>query len=158
MLTVGILAISIPPAEAQPPRFVVSSWDYPDANGQGISTWYLQTNTSGTWTSVAAAGYLQEDPSPVQWNASDPVRVLTWVSMNYTLTGASSLEDGKNYIRQTIVVTDSLDAVQYTEVNGTYNQGLENEGLYWYQYGFVWDFLPLSGEVYTIVITYEVYY
>lgn len=138
--------------------FVLSSWDFPDSYGQGLTTVYLQTNTSGTWSSVEGFGYLEPDPSPIDWNVSDPVRVLTWVSMNYTLTGASSLENGKNYIRQTLNVTDSSDTLLFTEVNGTYVQGLENEGLYWYQYGFVWDFLPVSGEVYTVNIYYEVYY
>lgn len=154
---VGFIATTAQPVDAQP-SFVVATWDNPDQYGQGISTWYLQTNTSGTWATVEASGYLDADPSPVAWNASDPVRVLTWVSLNYSLCGAISLENGKNYVMQKVNVTDSSDTLMFSEVNGTYIQGIENEGLYWYQYGFVWDFLPVSGEVYSIAIYYWVYY
>lgn len=157
-----IVAVLLVGASPQPTSakstFVLASWSFPDAYGQGISTWYAQTNHTGSWVTYESAGYLDSDPSPFAWNESQAMKILTWVSMNYTLTGASSLANGKNFIRQGIAIYDSSDDLAFSQQNFTYVQAIENDGLYWYQYYVIPDFLPVGGEVYSVELMYEVYY
>ena len=152
-----ILISTIPPAQAQP-KFVVASWDPYDEYGQGISSWYIYSNHTGAWVAIESTGYLDDDPSPVPWNVSQAMKIRIWVSLNKTLVGVSSLDDGENYFRVKITITNSLDAEVFTQQNMTVYQTTSNDDLYWYQPEIIPDFLPLSGEEYTISFLYEVYY
>ena len=152
-----ILISSIPPAQANP-RFITASWDPYDEYGQGISSWYIYSNHTGAWVVIEATGFLDADPSPVPWNVSQAMKIRIWVSLNKTLVGVSSLADGENYFRVKITITDSLDAEVFTQQNMTNYQSFSDSDLFWYQPEIIPDFLPLSGEEYTITFLYEVYY
>ena len=155
MLTATILFASIPPARAQ---FVLASWDYPDEYGQGIEAFEIAENSTGSWVQVGAArGYA--DSSTIDWNASLFIRLRCYTWFNSTLTGASTTNDGKNYQRHNIIVTNS-SATVFSQVNFTYFYADDSidPPMWYYGYEVVLNFLPVAGTIYTVTITYEVYY
>ena len=158
LLTSSILLIaSIPPVAAEA-QFVLAGWDFPDEYGQGISTWYAQSNATGSWVSIDSAGYLDVTRPPIPWNVSQAIRILIWSALNKTLVDVEGLEAGKNYIRHSVTVTNSLDAEVFTQQNLTHDYAMSDVDLYWYRMAVILDFSPLSGELYTVLLICEVYY
>ena len=158
-----ILISTIPPAQAQP-KFALATWDYPDAYGQGIDSFVLYSNSTGSWV-VVDTWYFDDEypaPDPVPWNASQAIKLRVRTTMNTTLVGTSNPEEGQNYIRHSIVVTDQLDAEVFSQQNFTYETEAHDfvihPGIIYYYYYVIFDFLPISGELYTANVTYEVYY
>jgi len=158
----SVLLIATPrPAYAQ---FVLSSWDYPDEYGQGISRFFIHENSSGSW-SMWGGIYYQYDDSDAhyfQWNASVfiKLRVVTWINATLLgLTGAGEhYSDGIPYFRHNVTVT-TLDETIFTKSNFTYTFGSTYfTPMWYYEYDVILDFLPLEGYTYTVTITYEVYY
>ena len=80
-----ILIASIPPAQAQP-KFALATWDYPDAYGQGIDSFVLYSNSTGSWVVVDTWYYddLYPAPDPVPWNASQAIKLRVRSIMNTT--------------------------------------------------------------------------
>ena len=163
VLTASLMIVSIPPAQAQP-KFALATWDYPDAYGQGIDSFVLYSNSTGSWVVVDTWYYddLYPAPDPVPWNASQAIKLRVRCTMNTTLVGTSNPELGQNYIRHDIVVTDQLDAEVFVQQNFTYETEAHDFAIYpgiiFYYYYVIFDFLPISGELYTVEVTYEVYY
>ena len=158
-----ILISTIPPAQAQP-KFALATLDYPDAYGQGIDSFVLYSNSTGSWVVVDTWYYddLYPAPDPVPWNASQAIKLRVRCTMNTTLVGTTNPAVGQNYIRHDIVVTDQLDAEVFVQQNFTYETEAHDFATYpdtiFYYYYVIFDFLPISGEMYTVEVTYEVYY
>jgi len=163
LLAASLMVVSIPPAEAQP-TFALATWDWPDAYGQGIDSFVLYSNSTGSWVVVDLWYWdgLYGAPDPVPWNASEAIKLRVRSTMNTTLVGTANPALGQNYIRHSIVVTDQLDAEVFVQQNFTYETEAHDFGIYpgiiFYYYYVIFDFLPISGELYTVEVTYEVYY
>ncbi len=163
LLTVAAIGFStIPPAKAQ---FVLASWYYPDEYGQGIAGLKFYENSTGSWvaapyyTDLGVFYYLNyyETGYTLNWSAgvAIKIRVDTW--LNSTLTGAEDLADGQNFQQHNVTVTN-LGSVIFSQQNFTYVDSIDEDPRYFYQYSVILNFLPVSGLIYIVTITYEVFY
>jgi len=141
--------------------FILSSWSYPDEYGQGIYSITPDENSTGVWSHIIeGTGFIYSNSTDnlftVVSNAS--LRLDVRVTVNYTLLGVSD-PDLLNYIRVNLTVTES-DIVTYSISNMTYDYlgGDLGDGLYWYSFVDILNFQTVSGAIYEIQITYEVYY
>lgn len=162
ILTVSVMGISmIPQAEARP-KFILSGWSYPDSYGQGIESIQIYENSSGSFSEITESP-VQYDSSQseatLEWTAGVAIRLDVWTMLNCTLVGAASRTEGRNYNRHYVIVTDSSDNTVFSQQNFTYYYSNEdNYPLYTYVYRVTLDFLPETGEVYTVTIMYEIFY
>ena len=177
MLLVHTVPISpVVPEPSATAKFVIAAWDYPDEYDQGLFGMKFWENSTGSW--VAAPWYTHYYPdyheelaafywcSPsmsdhytynVTGGASLKVRVDT--TLNATLTGATNLEDGKNYFRTNVTVT-CLGITVFSQQNLTslVNEDDASDPIYYYEYDVVLDFILVSGQFYTVTVLYEVFY
>ena len=156
LLTVSILLIaSVQPTSAQ---FALASWEYPDEYWNGISGINIYENSTGAW--VVKYGTIEpddDDSTIFDWNASIAIKLRVWVTLNSTLVGVSTTDDGKNYIRHSVLVM-CLGETIFSQQNFTY-YGVSTEAeIYTYSYDVVLDFLPVSGAIYKVTVTYEIWW
>ncbi len=179
LLMLLVYTVSISPVVPEPlakAKFVIAAWDYPDEYDQGLFGMKFWENSTGSW--VAAPWYTHYYPdyheelaafyyvSPtmsdyytynVTVGASLKVRVDT--TLNATLTGATDLEDGKNYFRTNVTVT-CLGIIVFSQQNLTslVTEDDVSDPIYYYEYDVVLDFILEEGQFYTVTVTYEVFY
>ncbi|MHA2047171.1 MAG: hypothetical protein ACW99G_20455 [Candidatus Thorarchaeota archaeon] len=78
--------------------------------------------------------------------------------LNSTTYGVSTIAEGRNIIRQNVTVTATNGTVVFSQANLTYISGFDyGDNVFLYQYSVELDFAPLYGNVYTVVLTYEVF-
>jgi len=149
----ALLVVTPSPAKAQ---FVVATISDLDEYGQGISPGGIDIleNSTGSWIYAQPFGGV---PSPFNWTAGLFMQVRLETRLNATLTGASDLTDGKNYLKHSITVSN-YSATVFSQQNFTYRSSADVSGIYYYSYEVILNFSPLSGTIYTIAITYEVYW
>jgi len=83
--------------------------------------------------------------------------VSTW--LNATTYGISTLAEGKNIIRHNVTVIGTNGTVVFSQSNLTYISGADyGENVFLYEYSVELIFTPVSGQVYTVTITYEIFY
>ena len=171
VFTVTVLLVaSIPPARAQ---FVLASWEYPDEYGQGIEGVNFFENSTGSW--VAAPYYTHyypdwhdelgefyflnyyQDHYFLNWSAGVAMKLRVYSFMNSTISRATDLADGQNYIQHNVTVTHVRDIV-FSQQNFTYYDSDDlSAPMYYYEYEVVLNFLPAEGQVYMISLVYEIY-
>ena len=155
MLIFIMLVVSVPPARA---RFVLAEWDFPDEYGQGIDTITVYENSTGSWVSVGNYDY--DESSVLDWEAGVAIKLKVWTWFNSTLTGAGSTNEGKNYQRHNVTVTNAIDTIVFSQQNFTvvfYDYG-EPSSMWYYDCEVVLNFLPDYGEIYTVSVVYEVFW
>jgi hypothetical protein len=157
-ICLSLLAL-IPQAKAQP-KFVIASWDYPDEYGQGIDAFGVYENSTGSW--LAVGGFVPNvaynEEGSFDWNASLGIKIRVYCLINSTLVGFGSVAEGKLYQQHDVVVTQSNGTVVFSQQNFTYFAGGAIDEMYEYDYDVVLNFLPDYGEIYTVTITYEIYW
>lgn len=137
--------------------FNIASWEFPDSNGQGIYACSFETNSSGSWLPWRTTIFYYND-TLLSMNESKYLRLRVYVNLNQTLVGAASLADGKNFLRVNVSVSNNLGSIVFSLDNMTYEGGHDYTTYYQYWYVNILNFTPLSGELYSIIINYEVYY
>ena len=165
-LILGVFLTRLP-QQAQA-HFVIAGWDYPDEYDQGIFGMKFWENSTGEWLGAPWYSELGQFfwcspsmPDDYTYNvtagASLKVRVDT--TLNATLTGATDLEDGKNYFRTSVTVT-WVGTIVFSQQNLTslVNEDDSGDPIYYYEYEVVLDFILVSGQVYTVTVIYEVFY
>jgi hypothetical protein len=148
--------------------FTLASWDYPDEYDQGLFGMKFWENSTGDWvgapwyTELGQFYYCTSSMSDyytynVTAGASLKVRVDT--TLNATLTGATDLEDGKNYFRTNVTVT-CLGTTVFSQQNLTslVTEDDTSDPIYYYEYDVVLNFILENGQFYTVTVTYEVFY
>lgn len=157
LVLVSMVLLAMP--RPAPARFALSSWDFPDAYGQGIEGFMIYENSTGSW--VAVDGYhLYDEANIFAWNVSVAMKLHCFTWFNSTLVGATDTDDGKNYQRHSVNVTDNLGGSVFSQQNFTYysaDDGIDPP-LWFYEYYVVLNFLPVEGEYYTVTVTYEIYW
>ena len=145
---------TIPPAKAQ---FVLAEWDYPDEYGQGIVNFEVWGNATGSW--VLSTPYAHSDSGEIEWYPNASIKLICNTWFNSTLTGASDVADGKNYLRHNVTVT-SLGTTIFSQQNFTYIFGEDaiDPPMWYYGYYVILNFVPVSGVIYIVTVTYEVFY
>lgn len=149
------------------PIFTISSWTYPDNYGQGIDGLRFYENSTGSW---AAHPYIGSDGNPyyflnyydigydLNWSAYNVMKIRVYSIMNTTITLAADAEDGKNYHKHNITVTTQHGEEVFSQQNFTYYDSDEFEDIIGYEYEIILNFVPVHGGLYTITITYELYF
>lgn len=171
MLVSVLVVASVQPPAVQPvavqpttAQFVIASWDHPDEYGQGVYGIRFYENSTGSW--VAAPFYNDlgtfyflhsYDDYTLNWSAGVAMKLRCYTILNTTLTGAIDEADGQNYQRHSVVVTSAGTTV-FSQQNFTYYDVTPWEDIPQYEYEVVLNFLPVGGEIYTVVVTYEIYW
>ena len=149
-----VVAIQPQPAKAQ---FIIASWDYPDEYGQGISELSISENSTGDWLSVTTIDY-DDATVTLDWNVSVFIRITCFSDLNNTIVGALDLADGQNFIRHNVTVTNLGETV-FSQQNFTYTSGFDYDDPIWnYSYYVILNFSPDYGQIYTVTVSYEVFY
>ena len=146
------------PQETSSSTFVIASWEFPDEYGQGIEGFEFFENSTGSWAQVGGyEGF--EEPQVYDWNASVAIKLRCWTWFNSTLTGVSTTNEGKLYQRHNVTVTCAGTTI-FSQQNFTwfYDDDTLDPPLWFYGYEVILNFLPVSGEIYTVTVTYEVFY
>lgn len=148
-----LVAIFPRPTNAQ---FIIASWDYPDEYGQGINVFDIFENSTGSWL-IEVTGYGPSDNYAMEWELGVSIKLRCYTSFNYTLTGASDITDGQNYQRHNVTVT-SLGSTVFSQENFTYYSSAPYADLYWYNYDVILNFVLVAGAIYTVTVTYEIFW
>ncbi len=136
-------------------QFVIASWDYPDEYGQGLLEIRVNENSTGAWVLVDDRRY--NETQNYDWNTNASIQLYVWMWLNSTLTGASDLEDGRNYLQCNVTVT-SLGETIFSQQNFTFQDENDYDDMYLYEYDVILNFIPVSGTIYIVTVTYEVYW
>jgi hypothetical protein len=152
-------------------QFILASWDYPDEYGQGIYGFRFYENATGSWELTPwyySGGELDGlpfyflhsyDPYTLNWSAGVAMKLHVFCLINSTLTGAVDLADGQNYQRHNVTVTSNQGTILFSQQNITYYDAFEPiDEMFEYEYEVVLNFLPEMGNIYTITMTYEVFW
>jgi len=148
---------TIPPAKAQ---FIIADYTYPSNNGNGIA--YIHAYLDGAFN---ASMYKNPDSYPGE-EVTNPLEVESGVNitlavfcwLNGTHTNISSLVEGKTVIRHSVTVTITNGSTIFSQQNFTYIVGGDGDApMYFYRYDVILDFLPVAGEIYRVIVTYEIY-
>ena len=141
------------------PKFVISSWDYPDAYGQGIERFTILENSSGTWT-VDQLSYYNES-GVIEWNASLFCKLIIACFINITFLGISTENEATNRTQLNVTVVNNRGVTEFSQQNLTYiadTYNDEGDGVYLLGYQVVLNFSPKLGGIYTITVNMELYY
>ena len=85
------------------------------------------------------------------------MKLRVYTTFNNTVVGAIDEADGQNYQRHSISVT-SGGAPVFSQQNFTYFDVSEGWPYVQYQYEVILEFLPVAGAIYTVVVTYEIFW
>lgn len=162
MLSAVALVVSVHQVRAEP-RFAIASWDYPDEYGQGIYSYGVYENSTGSWIKVnyTGSGWVYHDSfdsDVFQWNSTGSIKLRVYTVLNKTTVGVSTSAEGQNFQRHNLTVVDVRTTV-FSKQNFTYYSVMpEGSDRYLYAYDVVLNFLPLDGHYYTVTMTYEVFW
>jgi hypothetical protein len=154
VLILGVFLTRLPQTEAY---FVIAEWDYPDEHGQGIYDFDVYENSTGSWQNVG--GPTEYDESGVfEWEAGVSIKLKAWSYFNSTLSEATTTNEGKLYQRHTVTVI-LLGNTVFSQQNFTYSNVDTSEAPMWvYSYDVILNFIPAAGAIYTVTVTYEVFW
>lgn len=144
----------VQPARAQ---FVIAASPVYDEYGQGLESFELFENSTGSWVQVGSG---QEFGDTFEWEAGVAIKLIVYSWFNSTLTGASDSAEGKLYQRHNVTVTNRAGVEIFTQANFTYvacDTGIDPP-LWFYSYSVVLNFLPAYLVSYLVTVTYEVFY
>lgn len=146
------------PVIATNPKFVISSWAFPDEYGQGIDRIRVEENSTGSWV-YAGIDVDATESSAFEWNASVAIKLRCWSWINNTLVGDVSDSALKNYQRHNVIVTQINGTIVFSQDNFTYSMYYYDEDpMFYFEYFVILNFLPEMGQVYTVNVSYEVFY
>ena len=163
LLLLVVLVSNIPLSNAQ---FVLSehTWSYPDEYGQGVEYIYFMVANPDPYN--ASYQYFNGTESAgfdVPRNSTISLRVHVW--MNGTFTGYSFAEGRDQYTRVGLVISVAGETI-FSQVNLTQSGGSSaHDPMFEYDYTFLLRGAPnyysdefVSGQIYVLDFTYEVYY
>ena len=157
----SLLLVATPTANApQPrnPRFVIAGWDHPDQYGQGIYAITVSQNISGSW--IGIANLYSYNSTIVEINATENIQIQFRGWLNNSVVGATSLEDGKNYVRHSADIYEGTGHLLFSRQGGvcTYSHIYSDPNMFQYYYDLTLDLSPQAGHTYTVDLNYEVLY
>jgi len=171
-----ILFVTIPTPRVSA-QFVLA-WDYDsekdnfdyDEYGQGFYLYTLHSNKSITtgneypdftveYPNYPTTYYFNQSSYSIQGTVGYALGIHFLCWMNSTLTGATDLDDGKNYIRANASISafgTVLDNLEDIEV--FYQTTFFNPEMWLYGFQANFNVIPQEGYTYIITLTYEVYW
>ena len=160
ILMVSILLVATP-QKARSARFVLASWSYPDEYGQGVEKVSVEINTTGSWLPAQPDSTKYYYESGVwNWTQGSSIKLTIWTWFNSTLVGLTDWEDGVDYQRHTITVTNDFNEVVFSQENITFDGCFPaiDPPMWYYYYSVIIDILPIGGVTYRPVVSYEIFY
>lgn len=172
-----ILFVTIPTPKATA-KFVLA-WDYDseagtfdyDEYGQGFYMYTLQSNVSidtgieypdfeVQYPNYPSIYYFNQSSYAIEGTVDYALGIRFFVWMNSTLTGATDLTDGRDYIRvnATIIGLGGTELDNYDDITAFYQSSFWNPEMWLYGFEANFNVLPQEGITYTITLTYEVYW
>jgi len=99
------------------------------------------------------------DPILEIYESTTNITLVVDCWLNSTTYFVSTIAEGKAIIRHNITVTSTNNTVVFSQNNLTYVSGVDyGDNVFLYQYSVELDFAPIYGNIYTVVLTYEVYW
>jgi len=157
LLSTLVFFVPVQPTKAQ---FVLSYDFSPDNYGNAIA--YISAYFDGNWN-----GSMYKDPdsypddtttNPLETYEGINITLAVFCWLNGTYAGISSEAEGKTVIQHNVSVACSNGTVIFSQQNFTFNIGMDGYApMYFYRYDVILDFVPVSGQVYTATVIYEVY-
>lgn len=157
LVVLGLLIFQVPQTRAQ---FVISAWTYPDEYGQMLYGIGVYENSSGSWIHVYSVYYNTKDIT-IDWYVNASIKLVVTSQFNSCVTQADNYTHGQQFQRHNVTVTRPLRGIQtvYSQDNFTYVGAITVSGYIWqYEYYAVLDFPIIYGAIYTITVSYDVYY
>ena len=153
-----LILVPVQPAQAQ---FVIASWDFPDEYSQGIWKITVLENSTGSWLYTNSKFYNQSHL--YDWEASVGIGLYVYTWLNSTLVNVVDHDIGKNYQHVDVNVSTFTETDVFSEQNitcvFTQEGGFGFPAHMWlYTNSVILNFLPEQGQLYTVTITYEVFY
>ena len=162
VLILGVFLTRLPQTKAQ---FIIASWSFPDEYGQGIDGIRFYENSTGSW--LDAPYYLDggvfyylhyyQTGYTLNWSSGVGIKLRVYTVFNSTLTGAIDEADGQNYQRHNVVVRSGGITI-FSQQNFTYYDVESVTEMWWYKYDVILGFIPADGQIYTVAVTYEIYF
>jgi len=152
-----MLVVSVPTAKAQ---FVIAGlWDFHDEYGQGIKLFHFYENSTGSWVEkYSVQGFKPTNESAIiEWDGGISIKLRCQVYINSTFLGLGSVVEGLNYIRLSVTVI-TLNEIVFSQCNFTSHSYGTVGAIYSYSQDVVLNFIPQSGQIYTVTVTFEVFY
>ena len=153
---VSLLLVATPQRGA---AFVLA-YDYDPANNGNYIAYigaYIDGVSNGT-VYYNPVSYPNSTAVSLEVERGDNLTLAVFCWMNNTQVGASSLADGLRYIRHNITISTPTNQSVFSQQNFTYILGTDgNDPMYFYRHDVILDFDFTDGEIYTVVISYEVY-
>jgi len=156
LLSTLLLFVPVQPAKAQ----FVLSYDYsPDNFGNAIA--YIHAYYDDDWN-----GTLYYDPdsypgdtatNPIETYEGTNITLAVFCWLNGTFADTASVAAGKLVIRHNVSVLMTNGTVIFSQQNFTYVIGADFAPMWFYRYDVILDFVPVSGQTYTVTVIYEVY-
>jgi hypothetical protein len=160
------LLVFVPQAKANP-KFIIADWDDVDEYGQGINAFSIYENSTGSWvwyygwngTVALDANYnVTSFTTSFNWTIGLGIKLLVGCWLNTTQTGVTDEAEALNVIRVNCTVS-ALDGIVWSKDNMTFSYKLTIYHPMWYMvYGDTLEVLPAQGNVYTVTVTYEVFW
>lgn len=157
------------PRNIQSAQFVISSWSFPDEYGQGIYIVTPYQNSSGSFvtipnpdTGIGTCYWNNATTYNLNFTASTALRFDARVLLNYTRLGLSHPADidlGRDYLRvnlEMFIASESVFSLQSMTFDDL--DGLYETGIWWYSYVDIVNVILIAGQIYTVVITLEVFW
>lgn len=160
LLILSVVLVSLVPRQTQGAYLNITSSISGglDEYGQGFQTIFVkQYNGVDGWRQLTNP-LLGWQGELVTINATYPVCFQMYCVINNTLIGASSVAEGKNYLRHSILIYSPLNASVFFQQNATYVSGAFDGDMIEYAYNFTIDFNPQYSTTYTAIITMDVFY
>lgn len=167
VMILTLLLVRIP-SPIQGAQFVIASWSFPDESGQGIYIVTPYQNSSGSFvtipnpdTGIGACYWNNATTYNLNFTDNTALRFDARVLLNYSKLGLSHPADidlGRNYLRvnlEMFLVNErvfSLQTMTFDNLDGQFETGI-----WWYAYVGIVDFILVAGQIYTVVITLEVW-
>ena len=166
LLPVGFLATA-PTATLADPMFCIALNDA-DAQGQSVSGFSIYENSTGSWvyyygwngTHATDADYAITDFMTLfNWTHGLGIKFLVGVKINMSYYGITTETEARNIIRLNLTVSTPTNASLYSKSNMTYNSKFTADYPIWrITYEDTLGFLPSQGNIYTVSVTYEVFF
>ena len=133
-----------------------STFTYPE-NGTGFNKIDAYLDEVFTQTLYDMDGGVESSVDVAESVTNITLLVSCW--LNSTTYGISTLAEGKNIIRLNVTVTATNHTLVFSQNNLTYISSTDyGDNVFLYQYSVQLDFTIISGNIYTVVLTYEIYY
>ena len=163
IMTALVLVASIPSETTA--QFVISAGSYPDGYGQGIEVLYVYENSTGSWVALFDPAFLifptnnSDTIIEVDYSTNTSIKLILGVNINHTLNGLTTHQEALNIMRLNLTATNQGTTV-FSKENVTWAGGTvwnDTVTTWTFSYEVVLNFFIQTGQIYAVIITYEVY-